>query len=551
MLNRDEIKNYLDSKDIEYTESNGEFILTECIFCNDVNEHLYMSSITGLFHCKKCGSKGHFEQFKLHLGDIPDIRKAVPSQSEVTKIEMFKVVSQYSSLSKSDIGKKFLADRGITEESIDRFKLGYDNGNICIPHFVQGKPVNVKFRGIVVKEYKRVPGCPSVLFNTDNLDYSKDYVIITEGEFDTIKGVQEGIENMIASTVGADTFSFEWLPKLEPFKKIYLCYDNDEAGQRGAKKAAQKIGLERCYNIVLPKKDLNEFLLEYPVSDFKQYFDEARKFELEDITGIEFFIDKIDSYMSEGVSGLLTGYIQLDDTLKGLKNEDLIIISGASTVGKTTFGLNIINSFLKKGKSVLCFMLEGRIMFFLEKLISIETGQLPAFLPKERLEEIKNQLKGYKLYFYTGSQSMLNAKIVAEKTNLCKKMFDIDTVFLDHLHKIVERGSDNYSQLVGKTVSDLKNLAVDSKIPVIVVTHIRKIAKSSMIPTMMDLRDSSFIHQDADVILMLWSDRENELMKDNVVIKILKNKTGADQVDLFYTFDRTSGIFTEIKDETI
>lgn len=552
IINRQIIEEYLQDNDINYDVSNGEFILEHCIFCDDGGNHLYMSSNTGLYHCKKCGAKGNFLQFQMHIGDIPEVKSAIPEQKTFTKIEINKIEKLHKQLLGDQTGLKFLADRGINESAIKKFKLGYENGSIAIPHLVGGLPQNIKFRNIVFKEYTRVPGCQSVLFNTDNLDINLDYAIITEGEFDTIKGTQEGIKNLVATTVGADTFPFDWVKRLEPFKKVYVCYDNDEPGQRGAKKAAEKIGLDKCVNVVLPKKDLNDFLMEYTVKDFEEILKKSRKFDIDEVISIETLADKIDAYLAntDEQMGIKTGYKILDSKVKGFRKEDLILVSGASTVGKTTFLLNIINNMLKEGKKILCFMLEGRMMYFVERLMTIETGQIPALLPPADLQKLKEQFKKYKLYFYSGSQGLLDAEKMVEKTSQCKKVLDIDMVVLDHLHKVVERGKDNYSQLCGKAVSDLKNLAVDQKIPVVVVSHIRKVQKTSAIPTMMDLRDSSFIHQDSDVILMLWSDRENSMMSDNVVCKILKNKTGEDQVDLFYTFDRASGQFKEL-DENI
>lgn len=547
-VNKQIIKEYLDKNDIEYSISNGEFILKECIFCDNNTSHLYMSESSGLYHCKLCGSKGNFYQFQNHVGDIPEVKSATQTPKSYTKIEISKVEKMHKNLLADDIAKKFLSDRGINETSIKKFKLGYENGNICIPHLVGGLPVNIKFRNIIFKEYKRVPGCESVLFNLDNLDRSLDYVIITEGEFDTIKGTQDGIKNLIATTVGADTFNFEWVKKLEPFKTIYLCYDNDDAGQRGAKKAAEKIGIDKCKNIILPKNDLNDYLLEYTSTDFEEILKGSKKFDIDEVLSVQTLVDKLDDYLSNADEqmGIKTGYKILDSKVKGFRNEDLILVSGASTVGKTTFLLNIINNMLKEGKKILCFMLEGRMMYFVERLMTIESGQIPALLPHDDLQRLKEQFKKYNLYFYSGSQGLLDVEKMVEKTAQCKKVLDIDMVVLDHLHKVVERGKDNYSQLCGKAVSDLKNLAVDQKIPVVVVTHIRKMQKSSVIPSMMDLRDSSFIGQDSDLILMLWADRENDIMKDNVVLRILKNKTGQDCIDLFYTFNRETGQFTEL-----
>ena len=542
---KNEIESYLQKKNIEYQFSNGEFILKTCPFCLDDRSHLYLSASLGLYHCKKCSSKGNFIQLQQHLGDIPDITSThQPQYNLVDSNQLNKFNRQLLS---SSSALKFLEKREINKDCIERFNLGYDDGWLVVPHYIEKKPVSIKYRKIEGKEFRRMKDTPSVLFNVDNLDHSKKYIIIVEGEFDAIKGTQERIPNIVATTLGAESFPYDWMKYLEPFETVYICFDSDEIGQKGARKTAEKIGLDKCKNIALPMKDLNDYLQVYNKKDFKELFDEARHFDIDEIKTLETCLEDFDEYLKDDKSlrGLSSGYLQLDSILRGFQNEDLIIISGSSTVGKTTFALNIMLSMLKEGKSILCFLLEGRMMYFVERLITIEAKKQVTELSKTELEKIKEQFQDYKLYFYTGPQGGLTVQTLINKTHQCKTIYDIDVLILDHLHKVVERGKDNYSALVGKSVSDLKNLAVDEKIPVIVITHIRKMARPDVVPTMQDLRDSSFAHQDPDVILMMWSNREDEEVKDNVLIKILKNKTGEDNVDIFYVFHRSSGFIEE------
>lgn len=542
---KDEIEIYFKKKNIEYRISNDEFILKTCPFCLDDRFHLYMSASAGVYHCKKCSSKGSFIQFQQHLGDVQGITSTHKQQYNTVDINQLNKF--HKQLLESPVALKFLEKRGINTDSIEKFNLGYDDGWLIIPHYIEKTPASIKYRKIIGKEFKRMKDTPSVLFNVDNLDYSKKYIIIVEGEFDAIKGTQENIPNIVATTLGAESFPYDWMKYLEPFETVYICFDSDEVGQRGAKKTAEKIGLDKCKNIILPLKDLNDYLQVYDRKDFKQVFDEARIFDIDEIKTLETCLEELDEYLkdSKSLKGLASGYLKLDAILRGFQNEDLIIISGASTVGKTTFALNIILSLLKEGKSILCFLLEGRMMYFVERLITIETRKSVSELSTDELEKIKTQFQDYKLYFYTGPQGGLNVNAVIDKTHQCKQVYNIDVMILDHLHKVVERGKDNYTALVGKAVSDLKNLAVDEKIPVMAIAHIRKMARPDVVPTMQDLRDSSFAHQDPDVILMMWSNREDEEVEDSVLIKILKNKTGEDNVDIFYQFHRSSGFIEE------
>lgn len=541
-----QIKEYLDKNSIMYqVASEDEFLLQQCPYCLDNKNHFYLNQ-NGPFHCKKCDVRGHFTQLQKTLGDVSKITLVEEYLGPSIKHEEIqKLIEQsHTKLLNSEHGVKYLTSRGITLGSIINFKLGLENDWITIPHFVNNKPVSIKYRKINPKAYKRLTGTPSVLFNLDLVDKNLDYVILVEGEFDAIKGTQENIENLVGITVGADAFQIQWIPLLAPFKKIYICLDSDVIGQRGAHKIAELIGLDKCFNIVLPEKDVNDYLLKHTTQEFEILRQKASQFEIAEINTLKENIDKLDEWLlnQNEIKGLKTGFVGLDDILKGMKNEDLIVVSGASTTGKTTFMLNIVNSLLKEKKKILAFLLEGRIFYFVERLLSIEAGKPIIELIPEELEQLKQRYREYSLYFYSGPQSLLDSKKTIEKTIACKKLYNIDLIILDHLHKIIERGRDNYSALVGRTISDLKNLAVDLKIPVVVVCHIRKIVKG-VVPSMQDLRDSSFIHQDADVVLMLWSELENVALRDNVVVKVLKNKTGQDGVDIFFHFDRHTGRF--------
>jgi len=542
-----EIKKYLIAHNISFQDVNqAEIVLKMCPFCLDQKFHFYMS-MKGLYHCKKCNVKGNFLSFQRALGNEPQIKKMTEfvGHSQVSTTDILKLINNlHEVILKIPTGIKYLESRGITIKTIKEFKLGYEKDWVSVPHFIAGNPISIKYRKISEKAYRRLYGTPSVLFNIDALDLSLDYVIITEGEFDTIKGHQEGIKNIVGTTLGAASFPDEWIKHIKDFKTIYICFDSDEMGQRGARKVAELLGLQKCKNIILPEKDLNDYLLKYTIKDFNVLFKTAKKFEIAEITKMSESIDRFDEWVEnrDNIQGLETGFKKLDSVLKGLKNEDLIIISGASTTGKTTFVLNNILHLLERNKKILVFLLEGRLFYFIQRMMTIKMKKSFTEITHFEIQQLKEEFKKFEMYFYTGPQSGLEVDKILEKTKICKELYDIDLMVLDHLHKIVPRGRDNYSALVGRTVSALKDIAIDLKIPVVVICHIRKIKKRE-IPSMQDLRDSSFIHQDADVILMLWSNLEEPSKRDSTMVKVLKNKTGQDSVELFYNFDRTTGQF--------
>lgn len=128
-LNTIPIKTYLQNKNIAFKESNDELI-SKCVFCEKYN-HLYFSSETSQYHCKRCSETGNIFTLAKHLGDsVKDI--SIPNDNFSQKS---KYTKQSKKLDKSIIEKcqnqipdnirDYLLGRGITEGQIRAKKLGY------------------------------------------------------------------------------------------------------------------------------------------------------------------------------------------------------------------------------------------------------------------------------------------------------------------------------------------------------------------------------------------------------------------------------------------
>jgi DNA primase len=268
----------------------GDEIQTFCLFgdCDAgkkelSDSHLYCSK--EVFYCQKCNAKGNVFELAKQLG-VPFrevYKNPLPEKITPELIStMEKEIQQEQSELQTSAGLLWLKNRGFTEETIEKFKLGYSKyyDGISIPQYQNGQPVSIKYRPFNPKpdKYKRKQGTPSVLFNMDSVD-GKEEITIVEGEFDCIVGVQAGLKNIISITVGATTWKEEWTPLLKGFKKIYLCLDSDEKGREGTQKIAEILGLDRCFNVVLPEKDMNDFFLNgHTKEELDKLFAEAKQF---------------------------------------------------------------------------------------------------------------------------------------------------------------------------------------------------------------------------------------------------------------------------------
>jgi len=166
--------------------------------------------------------------------------------------------------------KQYLINRGLNP---DDFAYGefYGFNWICIPvRDEYGKLDYFKLRRDPddkknLIKYKFYPaGSEAGLFGLEKLKDYKDYVIICEGEFDCMFLRSKGI-NAISSTAGSASFKDEWVDNLSHIKKIYTCFDSDEAGKKGANNLILKLIHKNhdIYSIDLPKTMIGNDVSDY------------------------------------------------------------------------------------------------------------------------------------------------------------------------------------------------------------------------------------------------------------------------------------------------
>lgn len=245
------IKELLSSKNIDYRE-HGTELITHCIF-NDCdadsrgNEaHLYINANTGQYFCHKCGEKG----------GINGLREALGIKSESLTRQQFeqpanpaKLAAKFHNQLPVNIREWLKNERLLLDEDIDDFELGYGvvYGKSWITIPVRDASGTVQF--MKLRQDPFVPsgsakymstGGEAAIFNAEVLKDKPDQLVICEGEFDCLVLRAFGIP-AISSTAGALTFKEEWIEQLSSVRHLYICFDNDEAGEQGAKELIKKL----------------------------------------------------------------------------------------------------------------------------------------------------------------------------------------------------------------------------------------------------------------------------------------------------------------------
>lgn len=267
---------------------------------------------------------------------------------------------------------------------------------------------------------------------------------------------------------------------------------------------------------------------------------------------------------SNGITGLETGYKQLDNITAGFQNSDMIVLAARPGMGKTTFALNLAYNICSlQNKSVLFFSLEMGGIQLAKRVLSslsfvsshkIRTGKLS---DADMRSIIDSSLELDNKKFFIRDSSLLT---IADLRNECMKVKTkegLDIVFIDYLQLMVP--GDNYKNAnkngfmsrqeeVSAISRNIKALAKDLDIPIIAMSQLHREAENrSGPPQLSDLRESGAIEQDADIVMLIHRpDKDDPQKVDIILAKHRNGSTGT--VNL--RFDKETTRFSEWDNKT-
>lgn len=235
----------------------------------DRNPSLVLQPDTNTFECKSCGIKGDaLKMIELIKG--VDFKTAVlsldPNFYPAKNVNVFQTTDYL----------EYWKSRAISEETKNKFGLVLTREFLKIPYH-DGR---YKLRNFSKQPKYKNPIGAAILYKTAHPTNNTVYLV--ESELDAIKLHQELGGAVWSSTSGANGFNKDWLKDFEGITKIYLCYDNDPAGQNGALKIASILGSERCFNVSLPQgKDVTEYFVTFhhTKQDFQNLLDNAESMQ--------------------------------------------------------------------------------------------------------------------------------------------------------------------------------------------------------------------------------------------------------------------------------
>lgn len=494
-------------------------------------------------------------------------------------------------------GEKYLQERGFTAQTLERFKLGYEQnhyfagrGNypaIVIPYDPTGH--YIAWRAITEKHFDK-PNTDKAgeepVFNAGAL-YSGSPVFVVESQLCAISIEQEGGRAVAIGGNGARKL-IKQLEKKAPAGLLILSLDNDKPGQAGQRELAAMLE-EKGFtfieaNIAGTAKDPNELLqhgkpgeLRQSIESALRSMDEAReraeRERLEQYQGksasgaIDGFFDEIER--SKSSPAIETGFRGLDSLLDGGLYPGLYIIGAITSLGKTTFTLQVADNIAAAGHDVLFFSLEMAQRELIAKSLSRLTFELSgrsSSMGKTTLgilsgkrwsnyqeSEIKliaeaaeryRKTSGARIWFHEGVGNIGVEQIREAVEAHIRTTGRSPVVVIDYLQILAPadmRASDK--QNTDKAVLELKRLSRDKGIPVFGISSLNRDNYLNPINNAA-FKESGAIEYSSDVLIGLqffgmdYQEGEADKAREKRIRELIKtqqnrgNQGGAEEIEL-------------------
>ena len=521
--------------------------------------------------------------------------------------------------------------RGLSLEILNRFKVGYvaewkhpkipkmkPSPRLIIPtsrhsyiarHASENDYIN--YRGQV--ENKSKVGKVRV-FNSRALWEAQKPIFVVEGEIDALSIIEVGGEAIALGGVGKNALRL-LLEKRKPVQPLILALDNDKVGEKNNRELAEildKLGITYYrLDIFQPYKDANE-ALNANRQDFAEVIAQAENVEAEALEAekeelqresvlysLQDFLKGIEE--SKRATYLPTGFGSLDNLLDGGLYAGLYIVGAISSLGKTTFCLQIADQIAQRGQDVLVFSLEMAKKELIAKTISrltligdlaeyqttahakttrgILTGTRYKHYNDTELELIQNAIETYKrngaehLYITEGVGNVGITEIRNKIEAHIKHTGKTPLVLIDYLQIIAPtdiRATDK--QNTDKAVLELKRMSRDNNIPILAISSFNRENYTAPV-NLASFKESGAIEYSSDCLIGLQyngmdyrdgekdGDRQKRIRKlikeqesmgregkaQDIQVKILKHRNGS-KGDTVLDFYPMFNYFTE-KDE--
>ena len=239
-----------------------------------------------------------------------------------------------------------------------------------------------------------------------------------------------------------------------------------------------------------------------------------------------------------GVTGVTTGFVELDKKKAGLQPSDLIIVAARPSMGKTTFAMNLCeNAAMASDKPVLVFSLEMPAEQIMMRMIAslarvdqtkIRTGQNLEEAEWSKIASVFGMFKQKNNLYIDDSSGLTPTELRSRARRVYRENGGLSMIMVDYLQLMrAPAFSDNRTLEIAEISRSLKALAKELEVPVIALSQLNRTLeqRADKRPVNSDLRESGSIEQDADLIMFIYRDEVyNENSEDKGVAEIIIGK---------------------------
>lgn len=249
-------------------------------------------------------------------------------------------------------------------------------------------------------------------------------------------------------------------------------------------------------------------------------------------------LDKIDELFKTegGLTGISSGFKEIDDRTGGLQPADLIIVAGRPSMGKTSFAMNVVeNAVIGQDKPVVVFSMEmpaeAIIMRMLSSIGKIEQGRVRSGDLRDedwpKLSAAVGKLKDQALYI-DDTPALTPTELRSRVRRIYREQGSIGLIMVDYLQLMQVGGStEGRTAEISEISRSLKAIAKEFSCPMIALSQLNRSVEQrpNKRPVMSDLRESGAIEQDADLIAFIYRDEfYNEDSPDKGIAEIIIGK---------------------------
>lgn len=491
-----------------------------------------------------------------------DINKKSQNENRENLTEFFEKC--HAAVEKTDYWKK----RGLSKATVDAYNLGYweEKRRFVIPTGDFSYNARATWEADKKERYLKPKG-QFELFNLKAIPLAEQPVFVVEGEFDALSIIEAG---GIAVALGSSSNLrfIEFLKSNRPKYPLILALDNDEAGRAGEAKLSEELTKIQVdfvdADITFGFKDANEALVEdretfvqsvlNAKNNVLNLLEEKRQKEAEAyyqtaaVHGLSDFIADIEKRHNKDC--VSTGFENLDDILDGGFYPGLYIIGAISSLGKTTFALQVADNAAKKGQDVLVFSLEMGKQELIAKSISRLSFQKckswgsdldfatttrnlmngKSLNSKERVDFLNECIKGYsdyagRIFYHIGIGDIGVEKIKSVIARHIRITGRKPLVIIDYLQIIAPfdmRATDK--QNTDKAVVELKRASRDYDVPIFAISSFNRENYTSPV-NIASFKESGAIEYTSDVLMALQFKGMDYLKKEDGKYEDEKSRT--------------------------